>query len=137
MLLASGKVRICSTQALRYASTLASAGEAVITLPNGKSLEVPDSDITFHMPAEWAPHKCTWLAWPKRYDVWRNGAIPAKEAYTNVILAIARFEPVTVVAHRDQVSLPMQLQLTRLANWWQPVHYVLRQQLWFDLSWQQ
>lgn len=108
MLPANGKVRIFGTQALRYASSLASSGDAMITLPNGKSLDVPESDISFCMPAEWAPHKCTWLAWPKRYDVWRNGAKPAKEAYTSVISAIARFEPVTVVAHRDQVRLLWQ-----------------------------
>ncbi len=104
MLPANGRIRVFGSQALRYASSLLTSGDATVTLPNGKCLEVPDSGIRFFMPAEWTPHKCTWLAWPKRYDVWRSTAKPAKEAYANVILAIARFEPVTVVAHRDQVS---------------------------------
>lgn len=103
MLPASGRVRIFSTQALRYACSLADTVDATITLPNGRSLELPDSDVSFYMPPEWAPHQCTWMAWPKRYDVWRNAAKPAKEAYCNVIKALARFEPVTVLAHRDQV----------------------------------
>ncbi|KAI8476561.1 MAG: hypothetical protein J3K34DRAFT_453147 [Monoraphidium minutum] len=50
------------------------------------------------MPAEWAPHAGTWMAWPTRLDVWRAGAAPARAAFTDVILAIARFEPVTVIA---------------------------------------
>jgi len=99
------------TQALRYASSMsgyavsaaADAG-STITLPNGKTLDVPEGDISFSMPAEFAPHSGCWIAWPKRPDVWRDQGKPAKQAFTEVITAVARFEPVTVVAHKDQVS---------------------------------
>jgi agmatine deiminase len=57
------------------------------------------------MPAEFAPHSGCWIAWPKRPDVWRDQRRPAKQAFTDVITALARFEPVTVIAHRDQVNL--------------------------------
>lgn len=56
----------------------------------------------FFMPAEWAPHKQTWMLWPQRSDNWRLGAKPAQAAFTRVALAIARFEPVTVGVNADQ-----------------------------------
>eukprot|EP01039_Chlorochromonas_danica_P004946 gene4946-5429_t len=50
----------------------------------------------FSMPAEWAIHKRTWMAWPYRLDNWRKGAVPAQHAYASVALAIAEFEPVSI-----------------------------------------
>jgi hypothetical protein len=82
-----------------------SPGPASVTLPNGKTLELPDGGIKFEWPAEWAPHAGTWLAWPKRSDVWRSGRGPAREAFTAVITAIAEFEPVTVIADPSLVRL--------------------------------
>jgi hypothetical protein len=43
------------------------------------------------------------VAWPRRHDVWRAAAVPAKKAFTDVILAINRFEPVTVLVPSDLV----------------------------------
>jgi agmatine deiminase len=58
----------------------------------------------FYMPAEWATHKQTWLVWPERTDNWRLGAKPAQQAFCAVIRAIARFEPVTVMASAQQFA---------------------------------
>ena len=62
----------------------------------------------FHMPAEWEPHARTWMLWPTRPDVWREGARPAQAAYAQVAGAIARFEPVTLgvlPGHLDQARM--------------------------------
>jgi agmatine deiminase len=53
------------------------------------------------MPAEWAPHKRTWLAWPCRAELWGQRLEEAKLAYAGVAQAIAAFEPVTVLARPD------------------------------------
>lgn len=53
------------------------------------------------MPAEWAPHRRTWLAWPCRTGLWGRHLEDAKLAYAGVAQAIAEFEPVTVVARPD------------------------------------
>ena len=53
------------------------------------------------MPAEWAPHKRTWLAWPCRAELWGKHLEDAKLAYAGVAQAIAEFEPVTVLARPD------------------------------------
>jgi agmatine deiminase len=65
-------------------------------------LTTPRAD-GFHMPAEWAPHKQTWMVWPERTDNWRLGAKPAQEAFANVARAIAQFEPVTMLASARQL----------------------------------
>ena len=38
----------------------------------------------YRMPAEWEPHRGTWLIWPERSDNWRNGAKPAQAAFARV-----------------------------------------------------
>jgi agmatine deiminase len=51
------------------------------------------------MPAEWAPHERTLIAWPAREDAWRDTTIEAaRDAHAQVVAAIAAFEPVTLVA---------------------------------------
>jgi len=51
------------------------------------------------MPAEWAPHERTLIAWPAREEAWRGTTIErAREAHAQVVAAIAAFEPVTLVA---------------------------------------
>lgn len=52
----------------------------------------------YRMPAEWEEHSRTWMLWPYRPDVWRENARPAQEAFARVAAAIARFEPVTMIA---------------------------------------
>jgi hypothetical protein len=96
----AGQIRLLGTRAAATAASAsaAAAPPALLTLPNGKQLEVGAQDISFTMPAEWAPHAGTWMAWPKRPDVWRAGAAPARKAFLDVIAAISQFEPVTIIA---------------------------------------
>ena len=58
------------------------------------------------MPAEWAPHERTLIAWPAREAAWRGTTIEeARDVHTQVVAAIAAFEPVTLVAdpaHADE-----------------------------------
>lgn len=56
----------------------------------------------FRMPAEWEPHKQTWMGWPIRPDNWREHAGPAQRAYAAVAAAIHEFEPVTVYVPRSR-----------------------------------
>lgn len=49
------------------------------------------------MPAEWAAHERTLMAWPARTALWGGVLARAKEEYAGVANAIAAFEPVTMV----------------------------------------
>lgn len=51
----------------------------------------------FIMPAEWAPHRCCWMAWPCREGMWAN-AEKTQRAYADVANTSARFEPVKMLA---------------------------------------
>lgn len=59
----------------------------------------------FFMPAEWHPHSRCWLGWPCRPDTWdNNGLTAARRAYAAVAAAIARFEPVTMLARPEDAA---------------------------------
>lgn len=61
-------------------------------------------DAGFSMPAEWAPHRRCWMAWPCHAAWWPDGLSEARRAYATVVRAIARFEPVVMVARPDHAA---------------------------------
>jgi agmatine deiminase len=56
------------------------------------------------MPAEWAPHERTLMAWPCRKELWGDTIEQARRDHATVIDAIAAFEPVTLVVHPSDVA---------------------------------
>jgi agmatine deiminase len=60
----------------------------------------------FFFPAEWAPHRRTWMCWPARSECFggAEGILRAKQAYARVARAISSFEPVTLVARPHEVA---------------------------------
>lgn len=59
------------------------------------------ADFGFYMPAEWAPHSCTWMAWPCRDGLWPDYSA-AQQGYADVANAIAAFEPVRMLVPADK-----------------------------------
>ncbi len=59
-----------------------------------------------HMPAEWEPHARTWMAFPPPNATFGAEGSPsleaARSAWARVASTIARYEPVTLVAHFGQ-----------------------------------
>ncbi len=55
------------------------------------------------MPAEWEPHRATWISWPHHEPDWpgKIGAIPW--AYAEIARVIAEHEPVGILCHSDEV----------------------------------
>ena len=54
----------------------------------------------WRMPAEWAPHERTWMAWPSAGYTLGDTEEDAEEArgtWAAVARAVSHFEPVTVV----------------------------------------
>lgn len=65
----------------------------------------------FFMPAEWHPHECTWMAWPGLQEAYSEAPQGedsafrmAKMAYGEVAKAIARFEPVNIIANPSDMQ---------------------------------
>jgi agmatine deiminase len=63
-------------------------------------------DDGFAMPAEWAPHEATLIAWPThtRDDLWGDLFEDAQREYAIVANAIADFEPVVMVVDPTQAD---------------------------------
>jgi agmatine deiminase len=55
--------------------------------------------MTLRMPAEWMPHDRCVMAWPTRESMWGSQFATAKADYADVALAVARTEPVLMVAN--------------------------------------
>jgi len=54
------------------------------------------------VPADHVLHERTWMAWPARKDVWGRLLAGARADVASVAQAIARYEPVSLVARPDQ-----------------------------------
>lgn len=75
----------------------------------------------FYMPGEFEKQDCVWMIWPQRPDNWRSNAAPAQKAYTEVAKAIARFEPVIMLASKEQyancrVQLPEEIRVLEMES---------------------
>src|SRR5919106_6065481 len=53
--------------------------------------------LGFSMPAEWAPHEATWLAWPHDPVTWPDHVPDAETAFTEMVRALAPRERVELL----------------------------------------
>lgn len=62
----------------------------------------PDPDCPaaqgYRMPAEWHPHRATWLAWPHNAETWPENLAAAQAEFVRLAETIARGETVCVIA---------------------------------------
>jgi len=56
------------------------------------------------MPAEWAPHRATWLSWPHHEPDWPGKLGPIPWVYAEIVRVIAAHEPVEVLCHDEAVQ---------------------------------
>jgi agmatine deiminase len=68
------------------------------------------------MPAEWAPHERTLMAWPTRTDLWGDQLEAAREEYAATANAIAAFEPLTMVCANAEEVAQARAALTTAAE---------------------
>ena len=75
----------------------------------------------FRMPGEFEKHEGTWMLWPERTDTWRHGAKPAQQVYTEIAIAISKFEPVTMCVSARQFEharamLPDHIRVVEMSS---------------------
>jgi agmatine deiminase len=60
----------------------------------------PDSPagLGYRFPAEWEPHAATWLSWPHNPATWPDKFEPIPAVWQELVLTLAEFEPVRVLA---------------------------------------
>ena len=49
------------------------------------------------MPAEWAPHEATWVAWPSHAELWQDNLAAARAAFSRLVALVAEGERVDVL----------------------------------------
>jgi agmatine deiminase len=67
---------------------------------------------TFRMPAEWAPHERTLIAWPCRASAWGHTLGQGRAEFAAAANAIAQFEPVTLVCADDAQAAQARTMLS-------------------------
>jgi agmatine deiminase len=67
------------------------------------------------MPAEWAPHEATWLAWPHNRSDWPGKFEPIPYVYAEIVRNLARGERVEIIV-QDEKHEAKALEVLRLTN---------------------
>lgn len=57
----------------------------------------------FRMPAEWEPHRATWIAWPHQESDWPGKLGPIPWVYAEIARVLAEHETVEILCHSDEV----------------------------------
>ena len=60
------------------------------------------------MPAEWQPHRATWIAWPHHEPDWPGKFHPIPWVYAEIVRALADHEPVEILCQSDDVRASAQ-----------------------------
>ena len=58
----------------------------------------------YRMPAEWAPHKATWIAWPHELGDWPGRFMPIPWAYAEFVRVLARSETVKILVQNAAIE---------------------------------
>ncbi len=53
----------------------------------------------FRMPAEWAPHAATWIAWPHNVDDWPGKFQPIPWVYAEIVRYLSRVEEINILVN--------------------------------------
>ena len=59
--------------------------------------------LGYRMPAEWEPHRATWLSWPRRRQTWPGKFEPIPQVWATLAKTLARFETVEILAGGEDV----------------------------------
>lgn len=59
--------------------------------------------LPLRMPAEWEPHRATWIAWPHHEPDWPGKLAAIPWVYAEIVRIIAAHEPVEILCHSDAV----------------------------------
>ncbi len=66
--------------------------------PNDAST-IPDRDVRYRMPPEWAPHEATWLAWPHNRTDWPGKMAAVHWVYAEIVRKLVGGEIVRILVN--------------------------------------
>src|SRR5579884_1463689 len=57
------------------------------------------AQLGLHLPAEWGPHRATWLAWPHQCDDWPGKFAPIPWVYAEIVRHLHQREEVRILVN--------------------------------------
>ncbi len=67
----------------------------------------------FRMPAEWEPHRATWLSWPHKEASWPGNFAPIPAVFAQMALHLSRGEQVYINAGPEELRQSAEAELRR------------------------
>ena len=67
--------------------------------------------LGYSMPAEWVPHRATWLAWPHNRATWPSQLETVREVWVQIIQTLALNEQVVLLVNDEQTEQDVVLRL--------------------------
>ncbi len=65
----------------------------------------------YRMPAEWEPHRATWIAWPHHEPDWPGKLGPIPWVYAEIARVLSTAEPVEILCHSEDVREDARMAL--------------------------
>jgi agmatine deiminase len=75
------------------------------------SSQATPRSLGYSMPAEWMPHRATWLAWPHNRATWPSQLETVREVWVQIIQALALNEQVVLLVNDEQTEQDVVLRL--------------------------
>ena len=75
------------------------------------SSQATPRSLGYSMPAEWMPHRATWLAWPHNRATWPSQLETVREVWLQMIQALAQNEQVVLLVNDEQTERDVALRL--------------------------
>ena len=71
------------------------------------------SSLGYAMPAEWAPHRATWLSWPHNRETWPTELETVRDVWLQMICALAPYEQVHLLVPDEAVERDVAARLRK------------------------
>ena len=62
------------------------------------------SQLGYSMPAEWAPHRATWLSWPHNLETWPDNLEKVRDIWIQMVTALSPHEQVCLLVNDARVK---------------------------------
>ncbi|HET8564229.1 MAG TPA: agmatine deiminase family protein, partial [Candidatus Binatia bacterium] len=66
-----------------------------------RSQQSTPRELGYAMPAEWAPHRATWLSWPHNRETWPTQLEQVRDIWVKMIQALSPGERVYLLVNDE------------------------------------
>lgn len=81
--------------------------------------------LSYFMPAEWAPHRATWLSWPHNHDTWPTQLEQVRNIWLQMIQTLSRHEQVCLLVNDEQTRRELATRLDLMGTTMHHVSFLL------------